>query len=805
MNLKKLAPHAIAILCFAILTAVFFLPAFQGKQIEQHDIAQWIGMSKELTDFREKTGMEPLWTNSMFSGMPAYQISVLYPANLIRFLDKVLTLGLPSPSYFLFIMMVGFYFLLLSVKAPFRISMAGAIAFAFSSYHAVIILAGHNSKAHAIAYMPLVIAGILMVLRGNLLAGGIITAIALSLELYANHLQITYYLFITILILIICELIHAIRNKTLAAFLKSSAVLAVAALMGILPNITGLWATYEYGKYSTRSQSELTEKAVSTGLDMDYVFQYSYGISETFTLMIPRFKGGASMEQLDESSHTFQALRQNGVPEMQARNFINNVPLYFGDMRITSGPPYAGAIICFFFVLGILIIRGPLKWWLVAATVFSIVLAWGKNFLPVSEFFFHHFPGYNKFRAVSMMLVVAEFAIPFLSFLAFLKATDGSLEKKKLMKSAKLSLYITGGFCLLTAILPSLFAHGFTGAADESYKQYDWLVSAFRQDREAAVRMDALRSLFFIMLGFGLLWAFAEKKIKSLANASFILILIVLVDLWPVSKRYLNNDRFVPKSKAEKPFTPTQADLQIMADKEPGFRVLNTTVDPFNDASVSYFHRSIGGYHGAKLKRYQELIEYQISKNNTAVFNMLNTKYFIISNPQTKQPIPQINPDACGPAWFVSEIKMVANADSEMTALTDFNPLQTAIADKRFASHFENFSLQYDSTATIKLNSIVSNHLVYESNSSTEQFAVFSEIFYDKGWNAYVDGKLMPYIRVNYVLRGMRVPAGKHTIEFKFEPSVYRNGERIALISSSILLLLFIGLIVTETRKHLRS
>lgn len=805
MNFKKLAPHVIAILCFAVLTAVYFLPVFQGKQIEQHDIAQWIGMSKEITDFREKTGIEPLWTNAMFSGMPAYQISVLYPANLIRFVDKVMTLGLPSPGNFLFIMMTGFYLLLISMKAPFRISMAGAIAFALSSYHAVIILAGHNSKAHAIAYMPLVIAGVLMALRGNLLAGGIVTAVALALELYANHLQITYYLFCTILILMICELISVIRNKTLPAFIKSSTVLAIAALMGILPNITGLWATYEYGKYSTRSQSELTEKAVSTGLDMDYAFQYSYGVSESFTLLIPRFKGGASMEQLDESSHTFQALRQNGVPDMQARNFISSVPLYFGDMRMTSGPPYAGAIICFFFVLGILILRGPLKWWLIAATVFSLVLAWGKNFFIVSEFFFHHFPGYNKFRAVSMLLVVAEFTIPFMAILAFLKAVDGSMDKKKLMSASKLSLYITGGFCLVTAVLPSLLAHGYAGAADEAYKQYDWLVSAIRQDREVAVRLDALRSLFFILVGFGLIWAYAEKKIKSLANVSFILILIVLVDLWPVSKRYLGNDRFVTKSKAEKPFEPSQADLQIMADKEPGYRVLNTTVDAFSDASTSYFHRSIGGYHGAKLKRYQELIEYQISKNNVAVFNMLNTKYFIISNPQTKQPIPQINPDACGAAWFVNEIKMVANADSEMTALSGFNPLQTAIADKRFASHFDNFNLQFDTAATIRLNSIVPNQLVYEYTCNTEQFAVFSEIFYDKGWNAYIDGKLIPHIRVNYVLRGMRVPAGKHTVEFKFEPEVYQNGERIALISSSILLILFIGLIVTEARKYLLS
>lgn len=805
MNFKKLLPHLIAIACFAVLTAVFFMPVFQGKQIEQHDIVQWIGMSKEIADFREKTGIEPLWTNAMFSGMPAYQISVLYPANLIRYVDKVMTLGFPSPANFLFIMMVGFYLLLISLKSPFRISMAGAIAFAFSSYHAVIILAGHNSKAHAIAYMPLVIAGVLMVLRGNLLAGGIITAVALALELYANHLQITYYLFLTILLLMICELIGAIRNKALPAFIKTSSVLGVAALLGILPNITNLWATYEYGKYSTRSQSELTEKAVSTGLDMDYAFQYSYGISESFTLLIPRFKGGASMEQLDESSHTFKALRQNGVPDMQARNFISNVPLYFGDMRMTSGPPYAGAIMVFFFVLGILLLKGPVKWWLIAATVFSLVLAWGKNFMVISEFFFHHFPGYNKFRAVSMILIIAEFTIPLMGILAFLKATEGPADKKKLMSAAKISLYITGGFCLLTALLPSLFANGFNGAADEAYKQYDWLLTAIRQDREAAVRMDALRSLFFILTGFGLLWAVAEKKIKTLANASFILILLVLIDLWPVAKRYLNNDRFVPKSRAEKPFIPSQADLQIMADKEPGFRVLNTTVDAFNDASTSYFHRSIGGYHGAKLKRYQELIEYQISKNNVAVLNMLNTKYIIINNKQTNQPVPQLNPDACGAAWFVKEVKIVANADSEITALSDFNPLQTAFADKRFASHFENFNPEFDSTATIKLNSIVPNHLVYESSSLTEQFAVFSEIFYDKGWNAYVDGKLMPHIRVNYVLRGMRIPAGKHTIEFKFEPAVYRNGERIALVSSSVLLLLFIGLIVTEARKYFRS
>lgn len=511
------------------------------------------------------------------------------------------------------------------------------------------------------------------------------------------------------------------------------------------------------------------------------------------------------MESLDISSHTYKAMRDNGVGDNQARNYISSIPLYFGDMRMTAGPPYAGAAIIFLFVLGLFILRGNLKWWLVSATVFSIVLAWGENFMALSEFFFHYLPGYNKFRAVSMLLVIAEFCIPFLAILAFFKAVDGTIEKKKLLKSVRYALYLTGGFCLLTALLPSLFAHGYIGAADESYKDYEWLLSAIRLDRAAAVRLDAFRSLFFILLCAALIWAFAEKKIKNLANVSFILICIVLVDLWPVSKRYLSNDKFVAKSKAEKPFEPTQADLVILADKEPGFRVFNTTVSTFNDASTSYFHRSIGGYHGAKLKRYQELIEYQISKNNVAVFNMLNTKYFIISSPETKQPIPQINPDACGAAWFVKEVKLVANADSEMTALSNFDPLRTAVVDKRFADYLKGFSPHPDSLASIKLVQYEPNYLKYKSNSTTEQFAVLSEIYYEKGWNAYVDGKPVPHIRVNYVLRGMRVPAGKHLIEFRFEPKVYQTGERIALVSSSILLLLLAGLVFTEVRKFLST
>ncbi|MFI5219867.1 MAG: hypothetical protein ACHQNT_10295, partial [Bacteroidia bacterium] len=429
IQLKKFLPHVYAIIIFLVIVLVYFSPLLSGKALSQHDILQWQGASKEIFDFREKHHSEPLWTNSMFSGMPAYQISVLYPANLIKYVNDLLCLWLPAPANFIFLMMIGFYLLLISLKADFRLSIAGAIAFAFSSYHFVIIIAGHNSKAHAIALMPLVVAGVLMTFRGKLLSGGIITALALALQVYANHLQISYYLFIALVVLGVCELVQAIRKKTIPAFFKSAAVLACAAILGILPNITSLWATYEYGKNSTRSQSELTEKKVSGGLDKDYALAYSYGVAETFTLLIPRFQGGASGEELGKNSATYKALKDNSVPEQQALRFISSVPLYFGNMRMTSGPPYAGAIIVFLFVLGLFIVKDEIKWWLAVATLIAIILAWGKNdFTGLTDFFFDHFPAYNKFRAVSMILVVTEFCIPLLAILAFKKIIDGSIK-----------------------------------------------------------------------------------------------------------------------------------------------------------------------------------------------------------------------------------------------------------------------------------------------------------------------------------------------------------------------------------------
>ncbi len=788
INFKKLIPHGIAILIFLLLTAVYFLPLFEGKGLSQHDIAQWTGMSKELTDFRDKYHVEPLWTNAMFSGMPAYQISTLYPANLIQYVNDLLFFFLPSPASYVFLALLSFYILMLVLKFDYRMGIAGAIAFAFSSYNFVIIAAGHNSKAHAIALIPLVFAGIILTFRGRLWFGGAMTAMALALQLYANHLQITYYLMIAILVMTIAYFIDAVMKKELAGFMKSASVLAIAAVIGILPNYTSLAATYEYGKYSTRGPSELTSKKESSGLDKDYAFSYSYGISETFTLIIPRFHGGASVSPLDENSATYKALTSNGVPVQQAKSFIQAVPLYFGNMLSTSGPPYAGAIVCFLFVAGLMLIKGKEKWWLLVATILSFMLSWGENFLSFNELFFYHFPGYNKFRAVSMILTIAQFTMPLLALLAMKEIFDGKTSKNDILKSLKTAFYITGGFCLLFTLLPGMF-NDFSSQADEQLKQYDWLITAIKQDRESAVRMDALRSLFFIAATFGVLWFMLKDKIKT--NVAVITIAILfIVDLWPVGKRYLNDNNFVAKSKTQKPFEPSPADTQILQDTTPGFRVLNTTVNAFSDASTSYFHRSIGGYHGAKLKRYQELIENCISKNNMSVLDMLNTKYFIVSG-QDKQPQAQINPGAMGAAWFVDTVKMVPNADAEIAALESFNPRNIAFVDERFENTLQSFKPQQDSTATVKLISIVCNDLVYETQTALPQFCVFSEIYYDKGWNVYVDGQKADYVRANYVLRAMVVPAGKHKIEFKFEPQVYITGEKISLAGSILLLLLF--------------
>lgn len=788
--LKKSYPYLLAIILFVALTLIYFSPLLEGKRLKQSDIVNFQGMSKEISDYRTKTGEEALWTNSMFGGMPAYQISVVYKGNLVKQVDKILKLGLPHPADLVFLYMLGFFILLLVLGVDVWLAIAGAIAFAFSSYFFIILEAGHNSKAHAIAYMAPVLAGIILTTRGKYLIGGLLTALFLALELYTNHLQITYYLMLTVGLFMISELIFSILEKRVPAFLKSVGVLMIAALFAVSCNITNLWSTYEYGKYTTRGKTELTTEAENrtTGLDKDYATDWSYGKMETFTLLVPNFMGGASIGSLTESSNSYKALLNNGVPENQASEVIKSMPLYWGPQPGVAGPVYIGAIVMFLFVLGLLIADKKYKWWILGATLLSVTLAWGKNFMPLTNFFLDYVPGYNKFRAVSMTLVIAEFAVPLLSILALAKVFDGSYDRTNLYRKIYYALGITGGIALFLALFGGLLL-SFTTVHDEQYKNYfpEWLMAAMQEDRAAILKADAFRSFIFILLAAAVIWTY----VKGLLKKSVVfpaLILLILVDLWTINRRYVNNDNFVRKSVASNPFQPTPADELIMKDIDPYFRVFNQTVSPFNDASTSYFHKSVGGYHGAKLRRYQEIIEHHLVKGNMNVFNMLNTKYFIVPD-QNKQPQPQVNFEALGNAWFVRDIKMVKNADEEINALDTFRPKETAIVDQRFESFVKGQTFTYDSTATISLKSYSPNHLVYESNAVKGQLAVFSDIYYDKGWTAYINGKEAPHFRADYILRAMFVPAGKNTVEFKFRPRVYYTGEKISLASSSILLL----------------
>jgi len=668
-------------LLFVGISFAYFSPVLEGKRLDMPDIKNWKGMSKEVVDFRETTGEEALWTNSMFSGMPAYQISTKYKANLIQYIDKALMLGLPRPANMLFLYLLGFYILLLSLKVDYRLAVVGAIAFAFSSYFFIIIQAGHMTKAHAIAYMPMVVAAVLYTYRGKMFLGGVLTALTVALQLYCNHLQITYYLILMLLLIGIVQLVKDIKAKNLVDFAKRSGILLFAGLLASGTSLTRLSTTMEYGKDSTRGKSELTDNLdnKTSGLDKDYATSWSYGVAETFTLLIPNFHGGASQGALTTDSETYQAIKR--APN--AKQLIKQLPLYWGAQPFTSGPTYAGSIVIFLFVLGLLFVKAEMRIWLLLATILSIMLAWGKNFMPLTDLFLDYFPGYNKFRAVSMILVIAEFTLPLLGFVALNKflTTDKSENEKK--KPLQLAFYIVGGLTILFALMPSLF-FDFVGGQDENLEKNGWPINALQSDREGLLSADAWRSFIFIALTFGALWMFLKNKLKS-KYVILIVGVLVMADMWTVNKRYLNDDHFVRKSKVERPYQATSADQQILRDTDPNFRVYNQSVSTFNDASTSYFHKSIGGYHGAKLKRYQELIENHIAKGNRAVLNMLNTKYFITPKGQAQQ-----NPAAMGNAWFVNTVNIVANADAEIAALNGFNPATTAIVDTRFSEQIIN-------------------------------------------------------------------------------------------------------------------
>lgn len=806
--LKSLLPYISAIVIFILIVILYFSPVLNNQVFEPGDVQRWKAAAREIMDFREKEGKEALWTNTMFSGMPAYQISVDYPTNITVYAHKLINLYLPKPANIVFVSLIGFYILLLAFGVNPWLSIAGAIAYAFSSYFFIILDAGHITKAQALGYMPPILAGVHLAFSRKYLLGAVLTGLFLAMQLYVNHLQITYYALIIILLYGIFELYRVIREKDYVHLLKSIGILLLAVILAVGSRTPNIWTTWEYTHYTMRGKPELKAdiENQTSGLDKDYATAWSYGIDETMTLFIPNFKGGCSNGELGENSATYE-LFKNAQNASYAKKAVKNLPLYWGDQSFTHGPVYIGAVIMFLFIFSLFVVRGKLKWWLLTATIVSIVLAWGRNFMVVTNLFLDYFPLYNKFRTVSMILIIAEFTVPILAFLALKEILSENVNKKEFMRAFKISLFSLGGIALFFIVFPGVLS--FTSPFDESYiKQgYGVLMDAIREDRQMLLRNDAFRSLIFVLLTAGAIYLYYIKKIKL--NVFIISIcVLVIADLWPVNKRYMNKDDFVSARKTKEVFQPYQADLNIMNDEDPYFRVFDLTEDPFRSARASYFHFSIGGYHGAKFRRYQDLIDQHISKNNMNVLNMLNTKYFIVPS-DNQQPEARLNQDALGNAWFVDEIILVNNADEELNALTDFNPSDQAIIDKKFEPGLKNFRLFPDTASAnesksyIKLTSYKPNHLVYESTSTLDQLAVFSEIFYDKGWNATIDGQSAVHFRADYILRAMIVPEGKHTIEFSFEPRAYYTGNKIALASSLLLILFALGVFGMEIRKKL--
>ena len=812
-KVKPILPHLIAVIIFTVIAFAYFYPVLEGKVLKANDSTVSKINSKEIQDFREKTGREPLWTNSIFSGMPAYLISTLYPGNLIKYVDATKLKVFKMPVSVLFLSMLGFYIMLLFFGVDPWLAIAGAIAYGFSSFFFQILGAGHNTQAIALAYMAPMIGGIYYTYRRDALKGALFTAFILALEISANHPQITYYGLICVLIFGIVEFIYSLQNKTVMKFLGNSALLILPFIVAIGINFASLYTTYEYGKYSIRGKSDLTAENNNTtsGLNKDYITTWSYGVDETFNLLIPNYKGGSS-RPFDNNSETYKALSEKNNQAAAAQ-----LQKYWGTQPGTDGPHYVGAIVFFLFILGLILIKGPEKWWLLAATILSIMLAWGKDFMPLSNLFIDYFPGYNKFRAVTMTLVIAEFCIPLLGFLALRDIFNGSTGKKDILKAIKIAGGITGGFLLLVLIIPGI-AGSFV--AQNEAQLPDWLKTALISDRRSLLRSDSLRSLVFILLSAGVIYAFISDKIRK-EYAIVAIGLLIFFDLWTVDKRYLNADRFERPLTIKKSFVPSVADASILKDPSQQ-RVLNLTTSPFNDNSpTSYFHKSVGGYHGAKMERYNELIdssiypeisafeataqkaqsleELQSALNNISMpaLNMLNTKY-VIYNPGAA---PLVNPNALGNSWFVEKPVFAENANKEISLIKSLNPSREATIDNIFKDQITKPSYPVLENEKIVLVSYQPDELVYKSTAKEEKLAIFSEIYYPAGWKCFIDGKENKYFRADWVLRGMIVPAGDHEIKFTFKPSSYYTGNKISLASSVLLILVIAGYFFTRFYK----
>ena len=819
--------HLVALAAFIVLTLVYFAPSvFQGKELPMGDIQKWQGMSKELADYAKTDQAEDFpvlsWTGSMFSGMPSYTVTnQKVPANFLSYLEAPFK-WTGTDAGAVLIGLVCFYILMCVLGANTWIAVAGAIAFAFASYNIIILEAGHVTKAYAIAYMPLTLAGMVLVFREKWLWGSIATLLGVTLSLKSSHIQITYYLALLCVIVFIGYAVGRLRQKDFATLGKATGVLAACVVLAVLPSIGSLYSQYELSKESIRGASELTaattgdEERPSTGLDIDYAFAWSYGKAETLTMLVPNLYGGSSGGTLDEHSALYQAAKAHG---MRTGKTIQTAT-YWGDQPFTSGPVYFGALVCFLFVLGMFVIPSRMKWWLLGASVFFVLLSWGYNFMAFNEFIFHYLPMYNKFRTVSMALVIPGLVFPLVGIWGLKVIFAQEVDRKRLTRALYWSAGITGGLCLVLWLVPgALF--DFRAAADAQYQLPDWYYNALVADRQSLLKKDALRSLVFIVLGAGLIYWYIRqqangKNTKAATYAGAGLVLLMLCDLWGVDKRFVNYDTFATP-KAAQVFKPTAADQFILQDEDPSYRVLNLN-NPFNETNTSYYHKSIGGYNAAKLRRYQELIDYRLTGEinqvvnalqqaktyadledmpvfqRTPTLNMLNTRY-IIFNPE--QP-PIVNPQAYGNAWFVPRYEIVENADEEMAALQRIDPRTTAVVARQQAGQVEGKSFVRDSTARITLTSYEPVRMRYRSQSATEQLAVFSEVYYPHGWEATIDGQPAEHFRADWTLRAMLVPPGEHDIEFRFMPRTYIACSRVASASSLLILLLLVGAVARQ-------
>lgn len=790
LSFKKFLPHILMIIGFVVVSLLYFNPVLSGKQIFQSDIKHYIGMAKQQKDFKEATGEETYWTNSAFGGMPTYQLGAHYPHNYIKKLDSVLRF-LPRPADYLFLYFIGFYILLLTLKVDYKLAALGALAYGFSTYLIIILGVGHNSKAHAIAYMPLVLSGIILTFRQKYIAGFLVTSVAMALEISTNHFQMTYYLMLLVIVLGIAYLVDAYKKKLLPHYFKSVGLMVLAVILSVGLNATNIMATQEYVKESTRGKSELTinadgtPKEATTGLSKEYITEYSYGILETFNLFIPRFLGGGSYEDVGKDSATYKAYITLGATPIQALQEAEQTPTYWGDQTIVEAPAYIGAVVLFLFVFALFLVKGRLKWWLIGGAILSLLLSYGKNLGFLTDFFIDYVPLYNKFRAVSSIQVILELCIPVLAIFGLVRLFNEFETEEKKLKALKFSIAICGGLALIFLLFKSSLFN-FVGVNDGFYRQNygQAFIDAVKEDRKMFFTQDTLRSLILVLLAAGVIFMFLKKKLSE-KLVVVVFTVLILFDLVVVDRRYVNNDNFMPSIQVNKPYQPNEADLEIMKD-DGHFRVFD--VVSREPGKAAYYHNSLSGYHAAKLGRYNELFDFYIAKNNINVLNMLNTKY-IIADDDKGNIFPYENTDANGNAWFVSTIKKLNSANEEIRALDSLDTGNKAVTTQSIPT--KNYSV--DSTATINILIYKPNYLKYQSNNSDDGFAVFSEIYYGQGWKSFIDGKEVPHYRVNYVLRGMEIPKGKHTIEFKFEPEVIKTGSTISLASSILLGLLILG------------